>query len=115
MHSGMMVPMPVQKAMVAALGDESHVAVQKEIYRKRRDVLLPALVAYGFEVQDSEAGLYLWATKGQDCWETIAELAQLGIVAVPGEFYGEAGKNFVRFSITTSSQELKEASNRLSL
>jgi succinyldiaminopimelate transaminase len=113
MHSGMMVPMPVQKAMVAALGDELHVATQKEIYRKRRDVLLPALEAYGFDVQDSEAGLYLWVTKGQDCWETIAELAQLGIVAVPGEFYGEAGKNFVRFSITATDQEVFEAANRL--
>jgi aspartate/methionine/tyrosine aminotransferase len=113
MHSGMMVPMPVQKAMVAALGDELHVATQKEIYRKRRDVLLPALEAHGFEVQDSEAGLYLWVTKGQDCWETIAELAQLGIVAVPGEFYGEAGKNFVRFSITATDQEVFEAANRL--
>lgn len=113
MHSGMMVPMPVQQAMVAALGDDSHVAAQKEIYRKRRDVLLPALLDYGFELHDSEAGLYLWVTKGQNCWETIAELAQLGIVAVPGEFYGEAGQNFVRFSITATDQEVLEAANRL--
>ena len=113
MHSGMMVPMPVQKAIAVALGDDEHVAKQKEIYRKRRDVLLPALVAYGFEVQDSEAGLYLWVTKGQNCWDTISELAQLGIVAVPGEFYGEAGKNFVRFSITATDQEVLEAANRL--
>ena len=113
MHSGMMVPMPVQKAIAVALGDEEHVAKQKEIYRKRRDVLLTALVEYGFEVQDSEAGLYLWVTKGQNCWDTISELAQLGIVAVPGEFYGEAGKNFVRFSITATDQEVLEAANRL--
>ena len=57
--------------------------------------------------------MYLWATKGQDCWETISELAELGIVAVPGEFYGEAGKNFVRFSITATDQEVLEAANRL--
>jgi succinyldiaminopimelate transaminase len=113
MHSGMMVPTPVQKAMVAALSDDLHVATQREIYRKRREVLLPALQAYGFEVQDSEAGLYLWATKGQECWETIAELAEMGIVAVPGEFYGEAGKDFVRFSITATDKEVFEAANRL--
>lgn len=113
MHSGMMVPGPVQKAMIAALGDDEHVAAQKEIYRKRRDELLPALVNYGFDVQDSEAGLYLWVTKGQDCWETIEELAKLGIVAVPGEFYGNAGKNFVRFSITATDKEIIEAANRL--
>ncbi len=113
MHSGMMVPMPVQKAMIAALNDDSHVAAQKEIYRKRREVLLPALIEYGFEVQDSDAGLYLWVTKGDNCWKTIGELADLGIVAVPGEFYGKAGENFVRFSITATDKEILEAANRL--
>lgn len=113
MHSGMMVPMPVQKAMIAALGDDKHVQEQKAIYRRRREVLAPALKAYGFEIQDSEAGLYLWVTKGQDCWQTIEELANLGIVAVPGEFYGEAGRNFVRFSITATDKEIIEAASRL--
>jgi succinyldiaminopimelate transaminase len=114
MHSGMMVPNPVQKAMVVAVSDDSHVQHQKELYRARREVLLPALVSYGFEVQDSEAGLYLWVTKGKDCWETISELADLGVLAVPGEFYGEAGKNHVRFSITATDQEIQAAAQRLS-
>ena len=113
MHSGMMVPMPVQKAIQVALSDHKHVAEQKEIYRKRRDVLLPALEAYGLRVEDSEAGLYLWVTNGQDCWETIAELAELGIVAVPGSFYGIAGANHVRFSITATDEEIQRAANRL--
>ena len=113
MHSGMMVPMPVQKAIAVAVGDDEHVATQKDIYRRRRHVLLPALISYGFDVQDSEAGLYLWATKGQNCWTTIEELAQIGIVAVPGEFYGEAGSNFVRFSITATDKEISEAASRL--
>jgi succinyldiaminopimelate transaminase len=113
MHSGMMVPTPVQKAISVALGDHEHVAAQKEIYRRRRDVLLPALISYGFDVQDSEAGLYVWATKGQNCWTTIEELAQIGIVAVPGEFYGEAGSNFVRLSITATDKEISEAASRL--
>lgn len=113
MHSGMMVPMPIQKAMIAALEDYAHVANQKEIYRKRRNVLLPALVKAGFQIEDSEAGLYLWATKGLNCWETIQELTQIGILAVPGEFYGKAGENHVRFSITASDQEISEAAHRL--
>lgn len=113
MHSGMMVPMPVQKAMVAALSDDEHVAKQKEIYRKRRDVLLPAVQAFGFEIANSEAGLYLWATRGNDCWDDIRELSELGIVAVPGEFYGEAGKKYVRFSITATDDEIQRAAERL--
>ena len=60
-----------QRAMIAALGDESHVGAQKAVYRARREVLLEAVRAYGFEVSDSEAGLYLWATLGEDCWATM--------------------------------------------
>ena len=113
MHSGMMVPNPVQQAMIVALGDENHVREQKELYRARRAVLLPAVIAYGFKVEDSEAGLYLWVTKGQNCWETIAELAGLGILAVPGEFYGKAGEQYVRFSITASDSDIERAASRL--
>jgi succinyldiaminopimelate transaminase len=113
MHSGMMVPMPVQKAMVAALNDDEHVAKQKAIYRHRRDILLPAVKAFGFEIANSEAGLYLWATRGRDCWTEIKELAEIGIVAVPGEFYGEAGRDYVRFSITATDEEIERAAERL--
>lgn len=113
MHSGMMVPMPVQKAMVAALGDHEHVSAQKELYRKRRNTLLPAIEAFGFKVVDSEAGLYVWATQDRNCWESIEELANLGIVAVPGEFYGVAGANFVRFSVTATDLEIQSAADRL--
>ncbi|MFM1955052.1 MAG: hypothetical protein RL118_1243 [Actinomycetota bacterium] len=113
MHSGLNTPNPVQKAMVVALGDEEHVAVEKELYRERREVLLGAVREYGFELSDSEAGLYLWATLGQDCWQTVDEMAALGIVVVPGIFYGEAGKNHVRFSITATDANVAEAAKRL--
>ena len=57
--------------MVAALGDESHVAVQRERYAARRADLRAALVGAGFTIEHSEAGLYLWATRGEDCWSTV--------------------------------------------
>ncbi len=113
MHSGLNTPNPVQKAMVVALGDEEHVAVEKELYRERREVLLGAVREYGFELSDSAAGLYLWATLGHDCWATVDEMAALGIVVVPGIFYGEAGKNHVRFSITATDAKVAEAAKRL--
>ena len=70
-HLGLMLPAPVQAAMVAALGDDAHVAAQKERYRARRALLKPALEAAGFRIDASEAGLYLWATEGRDAWESI--------------------------------------------
>jgi succinyldiaminopimelate transaminase len=115
MHSGMLVPTPVQRAIAAAVGDYSHVKAQKEVYRKRRDLLLPAVIKAGFEISDSEAGLYLWASKGENCWETVAQLANIGIIAVPGDFYGEAGNNFVRFSITATDDEILRAVSRLEM
>jgi hypothetical protein len=67
-----MLPAPVQAAMTAALGDDEHVAAQRERYRARRDVLKPALEAAGFRIDHSEGGLYLWATEGRDAWATMA-------------------------------------------
>lgn len=115
MHSGMIVPAPIQSAMISALGDHSHVAAQKAIYRSRREILLTALTKAGFEVSASEAGLYLWVTNGKDCWSTVDELAELGILSVPGDFYGPAGANHVRFSITATDEDCLRASKRLSV
>jgi succinyldiaminopimelate transaminase len=113
MHSGLMMPAPVQKAVIAALRDEEHVALEREIYRKRREVLLEAVKAYGFEIADSEAGLYLWATLGEDCWVTVTKMAELGILVVPGEFYQDQGSKYVRFSITASDEKVAEGAARL--
>jgi len=112
-HAGMMLPGPVQSAMVAALGDDAHVAAQKELYRARRDVLLPALKAAGFTVDHSEAGLYLWATEGTDAWASIEKMARLGIIAGPGVFYGEHYPRHIRLSLTASDERIAAAATRL--
>jgi len=83
-HAGFMVPAPVQAAMVAALGDPSHAQAQRAVYRARRERLRAAIVGAGFTVDHSEAGLYLWATRGDDCWSTVEWLADRGILAAPG-------------------------------
>jgi len=113
MHAGMMMPLPTQQAVIAALGDDEHVQVEKEVYRKRREVLLAAAKKYGFELSDSEAGLYLWATLGEDCWATVEKMAQLGIVVVPGSFYGEYATKHVRFSLTATNSDIARAAARL--
>ena len=113
MHSGLIMPAPVQKAVIAALGDEEHVAAERVIYQRRREVLLEAVKAYGFEIADSEAGLYLWATLGEDCWVTVKRMADLGILVVPGEFYEAGGSQYVRFSITATDEKISEGAARL--
>jgi succinyldiaminopimelate transaminase len=117
-HLGMIVPAPVQAAMVAALTDDAHVAAQREVYRRRRAALLPALGDVGLQVDGSEAGLYLWARAGapdgeQDCWRTVADFADRGILVGPGSFYGPAAAGHVRVALTASDERVFEAATRL--
>ena len=67
----------------------------------------------GFRVDHSEASLYLWATRGEDCWETVSWLAERGILVAPGEFYGAAGAQHVRVALTATDERVAAAVERL--
>ena len=69
--------------------------------------------AAGFTVTHSEAGLYLWATRGESCWDTVAALAAVGVLVAPGEFYGEAGAQHVRMALTATDERIAAAVERL--
>ncbi|HKX66407.1 MAG TPA: succinyldiaminopimelate transaminase [Intrasporangium sp.] len=112
-HAGMMMPGPVQHAMTVALRDDAHVADQRDLYGLRREVLLDAVQRAGLRVDHSEAGLYLWATREEDCWVTVSELADRGILVAPGSFYGPAGHQHIRIALTATDERIKAASNRL--
>lgn len=112
-HVGMMVPTPVQAAMVAALEDDAHLEVQRERYARRRDALLPALRSAGFTVDHSQAGLYLWATRGEPCRDTVTWLAGRGILVAPGDFYGPTGSRHVRVALTATDERIAAAVQRL--
>ncbi|NLE81746.1 MAG: succinyldiaminopimelate transaminase [Rhodococcus sp.] len=112
-HAGMMVPLPIQSAMTAALADDDHENEQRERYRRRREILLGAIREAGFTVDDSEAGLYLWATRGEPCRDTVDWFAERGILVAPGEFYGPRGGTHVRIGLTASDERIAEAAERL--
>ncbi|MFJ5264108.1 bifunctional succinyldiaminopimelate transaminase/glutamate-prephenate aminotransferase [Streptomyces sp. NPDC088387] len=112
-HGGMMTSAPTQAAAVAALGDDEHVRVQRERYVARREALRAALVGHGFRIEHSEASLYLWATRDEPCWDTVGHLAELGILVAPGDFYGEAGAEFVRVALTATDDRVRAAVARL--
>lgn len=112
-HVGMMVPTPVQAAMVAALTDDEHVRVQRERYAARRARLLPAVVGAGFRVERSEAGLYLWTTRDEACRDTVDWFAERGILVAPGDFYGPAGAQHVRLALTATDERVDAAITRL--
>ncbi|MGJ5833036.1 bifunctional succinyldiaminopimelate transaminase/glutamate-prephenate aminotransferase [Streptomyces ossamyceticus] len=112
-HGGMMTSAPTQAAVVAALGDDAHVREQRDRYAARRAALRDALERHGFRIEHSEASLYLWATRDESCWSTVAHLADLGILVAPGDFYGSAGEQHVRVAFTATDERVAAAVARL--
>lgn len=119
-HTGMVVPGPIQQAMIAALNDDQHVTDQKARYRSRRHQLLAALKDAGLAVEHSEAGLYLWvrdpavtAPTADDSWALVDRFAQAGMLVGPGVFYSAAGNGYIRISLTATDEDIHQAVARL--
>ena len=112
-HAGMLVPRPVQEAMIALLGDSEHVEVQRGRYLARRALLRPALEAAGFRIEHSEGSLYLWATRDEPCLTSVDFLAGLGVLVAPGHFYGPTAARHVRVALTVTDERAAAAAERL--
>lgn len=115
---GLQMPGPQQHAMIAALNDDAHVDEQHARYAARRTALKAALESAGFTIDHSEAALYLWSRRqteagGESCWDTVAWLADRGILAAPGDFYGAAGAQHVRIAFTATDERIAAAVERL--
>lgn len=116
-HMGFLMPGPVQAAMTAILGDDTHVAKQREIYSRRRDVLLRATAAAGLTADpETKAGLYLWLEDESgtlDAWGIVKALSERGILVAPGTFYGQMSRMKVRMSLTATDEAVDAAAERL--
>lgn len=112
-HSGLLVSAPVQAAMAAALGDEVHVHEQAVRYANRREILRPAFKSLGFVMENSEAGLYMWCTRGEKDYDSVSHLADLGILVTPGSFYGEGGARHIRIALTATDAQISQAAARI--
>ncbi|PLS27681.1 succinyldiaminopimelate transaminase [Bifidobacterium parmae] len=109
---GEIIPGPVQAAMAAGLRDVEAVRVQWQRYRTRLSKLVAALRAYGYDAAMPSGALYVWVkAKSGDCWTDMADLAKLGIIASPGEFYGAPAH--LRFSATATDEAIEAACARL--
>jgi LL-diaminopimelate aminotransferase len=87
-----------------------------QIYERRRDIMVKGLREIGLEVERPRATFYLWIqiprgyTSAQ--FATIL-IEQAGIVATPGNGFGEAGEGYIRMAFTVDESRLKEAIERL--
>jgi len=116
-HAGLMAPTVVQAAATAALGDDAHVAVQRDRYAERRELVGRALVEHGLEHDGGEATFYLWlrsAAGVDDGWEIAARLAtDAGLLVSPGDLYGALGADHVRLALVQPRDRLELALDRL--
>jgi aspartate/methionine/tyrosine aminotransferase len=102
-HAGMMVPLPIQNSMVAALSDEKHVEEQRARYNSRRSNSCSSFARSGIsELMILLQGLYIWCTRSEDAWKSVDWLASLGILATPGTFYGPLGASHIRVAMTAT-------------
>jgi len=86
------------------------------IYQRRRDVMVKGLRELGLEVDRPKATFYLWiqVPKGYTSAEfATLLLEQAGIVATPGNGFGEDGEGFIRMALTVDEKRLNEAIERL--
>jgi acetylornithine aminotransferase len=108
---GVATPLFVQQAAVAAWDDEGHVSEQRDIYRSKRDVLMPALARKGLKIAGSEATFYLWikVPTGQSSESFASMLLEHGLVLAPGSYFGKQGEGYVRMALVPTLELCKEA------
>ena len=101
----------VQRASIVAWGDELHVERNRAIYRRKRDVIEPALREGGIEIVASRATFFLWlrVPEGETAEAFAARLLEHGIVVAPGSFFGRAGEGYARLALVPDEAECVRA------
>jgi acetylornithine aminotransferase len=99
----------VQRASIAAWADERHVEDVREVYRRKRDVVLPALESRGLRLAGSEATFYLWVDVGGPSIPFAQRLLEHGVVCAPGAFFGPAGEGYARFALVPTQAQCERA------
>jgi succinyldiaminopimelate transaminase len=105
----------VQRASVVAWNDEAHVERTREIYRRKREVLLPALARKGTRVAGSDATMYLWleVPVGESSEELATRLLEHGLIVSPGTFFGPSGEGYWRLALVPTEAECQRAAEIL--
>ena len=111
---GLIMPGPQQHAMTAPLGDADTSSSSTPATPPRRAPLVTAFESAGFRVDHSEGSLYLWGTREEDCWTTVARLAELGILVAPGQVLRPGRADHVRVALTAVDERVAAALRRSS-
>lgn len=111
---------PVQAAACAALnGPQDIVEKNRQLYHKRRDVLVESFGRAGWEIPPPAASMFAWAPLPP----ALAHLGSLEfskqllahakVAVAPGVGYGENGEGFVRIAMVENEQRLRQAARNV--
>ncbi len=107
----------IQAAGAAALRAwEEWVPENIQVFQRRRDAAVEALLAQGFQVRSPRATMYLWIpipTNETGLAFCKRALEQEGVIVLPGSSMGQGGEGFFRIALTTSEDRLRDAAQRL--
>jgi aspartate/methionine/tyrosine aminotransferase len=100
---------------VVAWSDEEHVERTREVYRRKREVLLPTLREKGIRVAGSQATMYLWleVPAGESSEELAERLLEQGLIVSPGTFFGPSGEGYWRLALVPTEAECARAAEIL--
>jgi acetylornithine aminotransferase len=102
----------VQRASVAAWGDEAHVGALRERYARKRALFLDLFERVGLRVAGGRATFYLWVAvpEGRTSLDWSLELLEAAdVVVAPGSFFGPAGEGYVRVAFVPTYEECERA------
>jgi alanine-synthesizing transaminase len=107
---------PIQAAAVAAInGPQDIVEKNRELYRKRRDVLVDSFGRAGWDIPIPRASMFAWAplpaaVRHLGSLEFSKQLlTHAGVAVAPGVGYGEEGEGFVRIAMVENEQRIRQA------
>jgi len=105
----------VQRASVVAWNDEGHVERTREVYRRKREAVLPTLRRKGVRVAGGAATMYLWleVPGGERSESFAARLLEHGLIVSPGTFFGPAGEGYWRLALVPTEEECRRAAGIL--
>ncbi|MGC6329371.1 LL-diaminopimelate aminotransferase [Rhizorhabdus sp. FW153] len=111
---------PIQAAAVAAInGPQDIVEKNRELYKKRRDVMVESFARAGWEIPSPRASMFCWAPLPP----AVAHLGSLefskqllthaGVAVAPGVGYGEDGEGYVRIAMVENEQRIRQAARNV--
>tara|TARA_B100001750_G_scaffold68330_1_gene54445 strand:- start:2726 stop:3880 length:1155 start_codon:yes stop_codon:yes gene_type:complete len=112
-------PKFIQHAATIALDSYSNGVPPKDIlnnlkiYENRMSLLYHGLSNLGYQVKMPSGTFYLWMKVDENCESFAMKLLDKGIVVTPGLGFGNAGKNYVRFSLTVSESDISKALEKI--